>query len=172
MNRSLNRPWPLYAFGLASALATMGLLIWPHETPPPSGPNAPPPFVGQNHRLRTVAPSSKAPPLRFATTVETAAEPAPTSAPTLVGVLAGQAAWLRSTTSGAVERVGSGEAFEGWRLRRVFETSVTVSKGAERRELRLYQSAATTASPVGSALRPDYMNGLQPPNPTVSAPRP
>jgi len=172
MTRSGTGRWPLYAFGWSCALMTVALLVWPQTPASSPAPQAEPAFKGRPHDLLTIAPSTRSP-LRFAD--DAAPEPSPAStsgAPTLVGVIAGRAAYLRGADSGTVERVGLNETFEGWQLTRVASNGVTVTKDRQTCELRLYQAPdsapAPTASPAEAPVQPLPMKA-SPPTPSVPA---
>jgi hypothetical protein len=136
--------------GLAvCAAGALGLLLWP--LPQPASPPRPADGVyrGPEHQTLEVAARAGGAILRLSASAEPAAAPPPAAAPTLVGIIGGREAYLRSATSGEVVRVTPGALIEGWRVAGIDGRSLTLVMGSERRRLRMFDRPEQPAAPLG-----------------------
>ena len=163
----------LQAWAGACVLGVAGLLWYPAGGGEPAPPTPAPPYAGPE---RMMPPSDPAP---KATLIMESAEPSSTPdqptapAPTLVGLVGGRQAYLRSA-SGEVERVRRGAVIDGWTLVTVGVRSVVVERDGTPQSLKLFarpEPSSTTPPPVqpvapaqsGATLPPG--SGLTPPAP-------
>ena len=163
----------LQAWAGACALGVAGLLWYPAGGGEPAPPTPEPPYAGPERMMPPIDPAPKV------ILVMEDADPSgtpdqPTApAPTLVGLVGGRQAYLRSA-SGEVERVRRGGVIDGWTLVAVGVRSVVVERDGTPQSLKLFarpEPAGTTPPPVqpsapgqpAAALPPGA--GLTPPAP-------
>ncbi len=152
----------LYGYGCACALTTAALLVLPVSTPGRAEAPEAERYAGADHRLRTTAPSAAALPIRFASAeADPATGAAPSALPALIGI-AGGSVWLKSATTGEVERVAAGAELDGWRVAAVKARSATLARGEERQTLELYR---VPSSQGVARAAPSAPNGLVAPTP-------
>lgn len=146
---TLTRTWMA---GLAAcALVALVVVVWPLPSSSGAEKVEAENYRGPEHQTRQVTSRVVSP--VFQLTTASAPTPAPVAAaaaPTLVGLVGGREAYLRSAASGQVSRVTRGAAIDGWRVVAVGDRTVTVRLNGEPRVLNLFSPTApiAPASPV------------------------
>tara|TARA_R110002051_G_scaffold41530_7_gene86133 strand:- start:19271 stop:19747 length:477 start_codon:yes stop_codon:yes gene_type:complete len=129
-----------YVFGTVCSVLTLGLLAWPVRPTQEPAPNTGSHYAGPEYAARRTAPSTIAAPLRLTSSQPVEAVPATPviAAPTLIGLLGSRQAYLRSATSGEVERVPIGGEIDGWRVIAITGRAVTVNRPGNQQKLQLF----------------------------------
>lgn len=128
------------------ALTTAGLLVWPQGEAAPATRTATR-YVGPNFPAReTTAPRGFS--IRIGGVREDMAQPAPDQAlPVLTGIASGSV-YLRSATTGEVQRLTQGDSLDGWRLLSVRAREVTVGNGEAEQRLTLFAATVPPSTPA------------------------
>ncbi len=151
----LSRPW---AIGMAACgICVIGLLAWPIARPKSSPESSDGPYRGAEHQTLQVASQTSTAVFRLSSSNEPVVVTSVSATPTLVGVVGGREAYLRSSVSGEVTRVSAGALIDGWRVIGIDARSVTVAMGQERQRLTLFARAtqATVGTPQPAQLPTD-----------------
>jgi len=148
-----------YAFGAVCTVITVGLLAWPVRPAQDPAP-APAPgshYAGPEYTVRRTSPATGPGPLRLTSSQPVTAAPATpvVAAPTLVGLVGNRQAYLRSATSGEIERVAVGSEIDGWRVTAMSGRTVTVNGPGGQQRLQLFDPTPTTSSENSASAQPE-----------------
>lgn len=137
-----------YAFGTVCTVLTIGLLAWPVRPTQDPVPVQASHYAGPEYAVRRTSPATVPGPLRLTSSQPVTAAPAPpvVAAPTLIGLLGNRQAYLRSATSGEIERVAVGSVIDGWRVTAMSGRTVTVSGPGGQQALRIFDRDAPVAA--------------------------
>lgn len=130
-----------FIYPTAGALLALSavVVLWPLPSPKDDRAAPPAAYRGAEHQTLSVSRARDVP-FRLAGTEG----PAPSSpnAPRLVGLAAGDRAYLRSASTGDVSAVRLNETVDGWTLIAIGARSVTLRAGQDTRTLALFAAAA------------------------------
>ena len=132
--------WALAA-GLGCLLLAVSVQFWPDSEV--AAPQVPPPERFTGPLLEPARPGVTPAPWLRMETVDAEVVTPEVAAPSLVGLaLVGgrRVAYLRSTQSGLIERVGIGSELDGWRVVDITETSASLIRGETHIEASMFPS--------------------------------
>lgn len=151
--------WLQAILGLCTMI-TIGLILWPANSGDPAPTPTPERYAGPDIQTRK---GGRMPGFAIrlrSGTGEASAAPQPIEAlPVLVGI-AGRRAYLRSATTGEVERVTIGQEIDGWRLVSVGARSASLRGPSGDRRIEMFSAsgAQPAAAPLSTMGDPSQSN--------------